>query len=355
MDTGTERVPVRLVDGRVSVDRGRVWRREFTGTLAPDTDRALLQPRGHRLRCRMGVQAPDGRTFWAPLIVGRLGGYSRGFGGGFSVSAKSLEYEVERARFLSPRTIESSSGVDAVRALVVEAVPDAYFASTVTTDAPVPRVVHDSDRWRAIDGSDESICRANGWELACDGDGTFVLADVPTVSADASWSAREGQALVDWREEASEDDVVNVVVCTGERVDGGGPIPYGLWWDSNPYSPTYVGDVASSLLSGAVTLEQLLAESLPTAVRGFGVAPYFLASPVVTTDQQAAAAAATLGRSRVGLLRHVSFDSVVNPWASAGDVVDVDIGGRTERHLIESLTIDLVGGAMSCDTRAVPL
>lgn len=355
IDTGAQTVPVELVSGAVTVDRGRIWRREFSGELSPDTDLGLVQPRGHRLIIRRGVLAPDGRAFWAPLGVFRLTGYSRGPFGGVAVSGRSLEYEVARARFLSPRTVSGGSAVDEVKPLVAEVVAGASFAVDVTADAPVPAVVHEDDRWRAIDGSDQSMLRAIGAELFCDGDGTFRIADLPDLLDDPVWRVESGGALVGWREESGEDGVHNIVVATGERVDGDGPVPWGVWWDDNPASPTYVGDLAHDLLSGATTLDEVLVSGV-TGARGFGASPRFYASPLLRSDGQAARAASTLGRQSVGVQRTVAFDAVLNPWLDAGDVVDVEVDERMERHLVERLSIPVtdLGAPIVAETRSQP-
>lgn len=354
VDTGTELVPVELVSGSVTIDRNSIWRRQFTGSLAPDTDRELLQPRGHRLRVRRGVVAPDGRTFWASLIYGRLTGYGdRMPGGEWPVGAKSLEYQVKRFGFLGPRVLEGTSAVSVARTLIAEAVADAYFdVDDGVRDAPLPRVVHDQDRWAAIDNADESIARALSAEVFCDGDGTFRMVAAPDMSGEPAYALAEGGALVDYRESASEDDVHNVVVATGSRVDGEGPLPYGVWWDDEPGSPTYVGDVLHAGLSGARTLDQVLAAG-EFGARGFGASVRYYSSPLLLDDGQATRAARTIGQRDLGVQRQVAFTGVVNPWADL-EVVDLGVDGRVERTLIDKLTIPVVDldAPMPAETRS---
>lgn len=352
IDTGSEMVPVELVAGTVTIDRGSIWRRQFAGALAPDTDRELLQPRGQRLRVRRGVVAPDGRTWWADLIVGRLTGYDRDSLGAWSVTARSLEYQVKRFSFLAPRRIEGYSGVMAVADLIREAVPDAYLDLQVSWDQAVPAVVHDQDRWSAIDNADESIARALGAEVFCTGDGTFRMVDAPTLDDEPTWAVAEGQALVDWGESADEDGQYNVIVATGSRIDGEGPLPHGVWWDDNPASPTYVGDALSQGLSGARTLEEVLAAD-GLGARGFGATVRFLSSPLLMDDSQAMRAAFTLGQKELGAQRRVTFSGTVNPWADL-EVVDVTVEGRAERMLVDKLTVPVVDldAPMQAETRS---
>lgn len=348
--TSTTRTPVRLMSGgQVSVDRSSVWRRALSCSLHPDTDPALLRLRGYRLQVRRGVLAPDGRTFWAGLGLFRLSEVERDRASGvWQVSGKSGEYEIARAEFLSPRAISGASTIEAVRSLVLEAVPDALFSASVSTDETVPTVVHETDRWRAIDGDDASLARSIGAELFADGDGQFVLADVPTLDDAAAYSIGEGSALVSLAESWTEDGVANVVVATGERVDGDGPVPWGVWWDDNPGSPTYVGDTAHALLSKSTTVEALLASGVPTGERGFGVSVTRLASPLLKTNAQCVKAAATRGKDLLGVQKRVGFSAVLNPWADVRDVVDV----AGERHIIDRLTIPLDGATMQAETRS---
>lgn len=348
--TSSGRTAVRLMaGGSVTVDRGQVWRRSISCGLHPDTDPTLLRLRGYRLHVRRGVVAPDGREHWAGLGLFRLTDVSRDRSTGvYQVQGKSGEYEIARAEFLSPRAISGVSTIEAVRSLVVEAVPDAIFSASVSTDETVPTVVHETDRWRAIDGDDASLARSIGAEVFCDGDGQFILADIPTLDDEPAYRIASGAALVSLEESWTEDGVANVVVATGERVDGNGPVPWGRWWDDNPGSPTYVGDVAHRLLSRTTTVEELLASGLPTGERGFGVSVTRLASPLLKTNLQCAKAAATRGKDLQGVQKRVSFSAVLNPWADVRDVVD--IGG--ERHIIDRLTIPLSEATMQAETRS---
>lgn len=345
--------PVTLLDGSVSVDRARVWRREASLVLHPDTPSALVYPRGQRVRVWREYVLPSGAVERVGLGLYRPVGHEREDGGAWVVSGRSLEYEVQRARYLAPRYLSGRSHVQQIAAQVVEAVPDATVVSTASRDRAHPSVVHQEDRWAAIDGSDESLARAIGAEVYTDGDGVFRVADLPSLTAAPDWSAAAGEAVESVRESVSEDDAVNVIVARGNRTDDDGPPPWGVWWDDNPSSPTYVGDAVNSLLSGAVSVEAL--DGTAWGQVGFGWSPRFLESPLLRTDAQCREAAYTLGQSRLGVLSSLSFTAVPVPWLEGGAVVQIQTARGVSRHMIESYTLGVgasAGSPMQCQTRA---
>lgn len=330
-------------------DVGRTWRREATLSLHPDTSADLVQPRGYLLRLTREISVA-GRAWIAPLGVYRLTGYERDDSGVWRVSGVSSEYEVARAEYLRPRRLDGASVASVIAAQIREAVPDALVSITASTDMDMTPLVVERDRWKAIDGDSTSMARMISAEVYCDLHGGFLVADVPLGTV-PDWTATD--AVTGWRESSSEDGVYNVVVATGEDTGGKGPLPWGMWWDDNPGSPTYVGDGANTVLSGQVA--QSDAADITWAVRGFGVAVYRMSSPLLKTTSACRAAARTRGLSGLGIRRKLSLGMLANPWADVGDLVAVPVAGRMEHHRLDTLTIPVgrSAGPMSAETREV--
>lgn len=344
------RVPVSLLGGSVSVDVGRQWRRECRVVLAPDTPVALLRPGVGRLRIERTLSC-GARSWTAPLGVYGWEEPSRSVGREWSLSGQSLEARVVAARFLKPETLTGYSHVAQIQRLVKAAVPDAEFVVTATRNRPALSVVVERERWDIITGTDESLARAIGAEVYCGWDGSWVIRDVPDGTVEPAWTALVGEQVVDARESLSIRAAHNIVVASGERVEGTGILPSGVWWDGNPASPTFVGSRTHAILSGRVPEDQAAMQSWPDD--GIGPRPRFFASPLLADDTQASLAAASLGRSQIGLARTVAFETVPNWWLDVGDVIAAE-SSTLGRHVITSLDLGVGadrGRSMTIGTR----
>ncbi|GGL27737.1 DUF5047 domain-containing protein [Phycicoccus endophyticus] len=346
--------PTHILDGAVTVSAENVWRREASLTLHPDTDRSLVVPSGQRIRLRRTYHLPSGADVSCGLGVLRVTGYDHERDGAWTVTGRSLEYEVQRARFLTARIVAGRTVVDQIEALVREAVPDAAIASSATRDRYARPMTVEDDRWGAVDGTDESLARAIGARVWCDGVGAFRVTDLPAAGDSPVWIPDFGAAVVDARESSDEDGTYNVVVGRGNRPDDDGPVPFGLWWDDNPNSGTYVGDAVDALLRGTVSVQEI--DGLPWGTRGFGASPYFLDSPQFSSDFEARMGATTFGQSQAGVLRRVELSCIPVPWLEPDDTIDVPTAAGHERHVIESYTLGVAassGAPMSLQTREV--
>jgi len=122
--------------------------------------------------------------------------------------------------------------------------------------------------------------------------------------------------------EISREGVYNAVVATGEGADTEEPAR-AVAVDDNPMSPTYWDGP-------------------------FGKVPRFYSSPFVTTDEQAATAAASILAQSLGAPYNVNFQTIANPALEVLDPIHVrypvqgrSLSMREETHIIQSITIPL--------------
>jgi hypothetical protein len=84
----------------------------------------------------------------------------------------------------------------------------------------------------------------------------------------------------------------------------------------------------------------------------FGRVPRFYSSPTITSESQAATAARSILAKESGLPYSVEFGTIANPALEPYDPIRARYPGRTERHVIDRLTVPLTAaGAMSGATR----
>lgn len=110
----------------------------------------------------------------------------------------------------------------------------------------------------------------------------------------------------------------NVVVVRGEAQDGTPPVQ-SVAMDTDPGSPTYAGSAPGSSPYGRVT--------------------YFFSSPLIETQDQADAAAATVLANNIGAGATYSLIRPFDPTVDAGDVVSV----RGKNIAVDAVTVDLTG------------
>ncbi|GEL17697.1 DUF5047 domain-containing protein [Pseudonocardia asaccharolytica] len=139
-------------------------------------------------------------------------------------------------------------------------------------------------------------------------------------SEQAVYTLRTGRTgtLVRASRSVSREGVYNIVSAYGS--DSAHPTGYQLAYNNDRNSPLF--------WSGK-----------------FGAAPRYYASPVLKTAEAVEQAAATVLARYTGLPSNVSVWSVPHPALRPLDVVDAAIGTTLERHVIDNLTVPLVGDA----------
>lgn len=254
-----------------------------------------------------------------------------------SVAGESFEAYLIEARVPTPVTIAAGPAGTVLPALIRDVLPDARIAwRGVDQDQLVPKMVVERDRWPMIDGPKDatSIARALGARVFCDGDGTFVVSPVPALTDEPSWTAEAGRGglLIEATEELSSDGVYNAIVVWGEQTDGGAVAGPGIAVDNDPFSLTYFYK--------------------PVSEGGFGPRPRFYTSSLITSDEQASTTARAMLAPLLGLRQRATFTSLHDPTKEPGDVGRVLTAGGLQLTILDSVTYDLLGGPLSCETRA---
>jgi hypothetical protein len=229
------------------------------------------------------------------------------------------------ARFVTPQQFPSSW---ARRELVEALIWGVYYHPSiiewddaVLRDGPVGRsVIAEEDRFGTLKEFLTSLGKVGYWDHR----GIFVIKTPPSVLGTPAWSIDAGQdgVLVTMGRTLTREGVYNAVVATGEAADTTPPVT-AVAYNLDPASPTYYNGP-------------------------FGPVPRFYSSPFITTQDQAASAAAAILRQQLGTPYQAEVTSIVNPALEAWDVIDVKNAQtartadyRTERHVIDEITIPL--------------
>ena len=332
-----------IVDGAVVLDANAAIRGRLDMTipvgdgtdLIPTSASSPLAPYGNEVQVSRGVLHPDGFAELVSLGIFRLDEVDIDDEAGtlgLRITGSDRSARVIDARFEDPYQIAAGTNyADAILAVVQAGYPDVeYSFSATTATTPQINAQEGDDRW----GLAQSMATAIGMELFFDGTGTLILRPVPTpLSGSPVWYIVEGENGVllragrQWVRQGS----YNRYIVTGESTSSDNPPARGIATDDNPLSPTYY-------------------------YGRFGRVPGFYVSPLVTTDDQAADAAAAMLARQLGTTQTASFGSLVNPALAPGDIVRVSrerAGIVNEDNCIDSITIPLAAaGEMTGATRA---
>jgi hypothetical protein len=238
------------------------------------------------------------------------------------VTGQDRMSRLARARLLTPRLFPAdTTNGEFAEALVTEVMPDAVIVwDDEIEDEPLGRdiLVEDSRR-----GALGSMAIAAGKVMRFDGEGQLVFFS-PSNPYDsrpvATFASGKGGVLVNVARELTDMGVVNAIVARGDGADQTGSA-YAVAYDLEPTSPTrYDGP--------------------------FGPSPDFIKSSVITSNDQAVAAAQAELRRRAGLPHSISFQVSPQPHLTPDDYIAVQRGsvGALDWHMIASLTIPLMPG-----------
>lgn len=330
---GVDGIPV--YGGEVDVDPTKQVRRTLSGVKVDGTDEMwdLLSPVGTELRVFRGFRFLNGEYEFVPVGVFVTPGLRETYGGDWSGqigTAPDRMFKVQQARFTSPRAILPNIPiVSAIQVLLEEVLGPVSILSTNRTPTG-SGLVFERDRGKAISDLAASI----GVDVFCAPDGTPTIRDTPQL-ADPSWTVDAGEqgVLYEAGRERSYERTYSGVVVVPDAVDGTLPFDPVTLWDEDPDSPTY-------------------------HLGPFGEVPYFMASPLITTrDQAYVAAQARLPRVTAARAQ-LSLTSECNPALSDGDTIKVVLPPRqrgsvgiVENHLVGAFTIPLTpDGTQSIET-----
>lgn len=322
-------LPLPLVKGtgKVQVDGTAAVRRSLSAEVAVDADDPAVSEQMTEVRAEYGVTIASGVTLWVPVFTGPImTRLDAGLPGHTKITANDRWQRVVDARF--PLSATTSGNVAASIKSLVEGAD-----SRITCDisgAPSgtgPVAVWDRNRDDAV----AQLARSIGARVVFGPDGNAKVLPIAHVTDPVQWQISRGQggAKISSVRGADRSRTYNAVVCVGEPPNGIPPA-WAMAYDATPGSRTYYGGP-------------------------FGKRVRFYQTALVTTNTQAAAAAAGLLSAAIGEARSLAVTALPHPGLDADDVVMVEVTpGAYERHIVDGFTIPLgIGGGVKLTTRGL--
>jgi uncharacterized protein DUF5047 len=294
----------------------------------PTTPDDLVTPYGNEVFVERGIVLGGGQREWVSQGYYRIESVEQddASGGTVRVSGKDRMAGIIDARLEAP--IQFPPGTS-VNDLLDTLVRDVYPTATIEYDFDPDAVSFPGNHLAEQDryGFLAEVVKALGKVWFWDYRGVLRVEDAPALSTPA-WTVASGErgVLVAMGRERSREGVYNAVVAVGEAPGDEEPVR-AVARDTAANSPTRWGGP-------------------------FGKVPRYYSSSFITSTPQAGnAAASILGRS-LGLPYSVNFQTVANPALEPLDPVDITLRGRSERHVIEQLTIPLTADrALTANTK----
>lgn len=312
VQAGTEKVDRALnVPEQVSLTVPRVAKRSFDGQRFDYTPGELLSPlsaNGQTLRVIVGIGVGFGNVEWLTrgwFVITE----SEPDGDEVRVEAAGLLWKIQEARLVNPFQ-PTGTFKSTIQSLVEPALTVEFDASLADRAVPAS-VQYDDDRLDAL-----SLTLA-AWPAVADvtNEGFLYVtsADDPT-EVSVALSTTAGGTVIERSGKSTRDGVYNAVVAQGTTTDGG--LVRGVAYDTN--GPKRSGGPFNEL-----------------------PVPLFLDSPLITTQAQATAAAASrLKTLKRGTSLEYDVKMVPHPALQAGDLIAVD----GVQYVIEQLNLPLTAG-----------
>lgn len=333
--TYLEVATVAVVDGSLTIDgRRNIWRQGSLSLVPQDvySDPLVeLINETTRLQIERGVTAPNLVTEWVTIAVVQVTGISQSLSSAavtvqFMDAALALQ-EFPLTRPWSPLDDqgEKLTSVQAIQHLVEEALWDSptwvVGDDVSSTQTPPEGTVFQGARSTAVNelakglGAFVHVRHDGAWEICKSPSGTDPV---------ASFLTGVNGVLISEEMNRTRQETFNAVPLRWESPEGGGLV---FLVDSDPDSPTY--------WNGPFGRKPANEQRVDT----------------VTTQEEAIEAAAALLDDFKGFTSVVRFQSVHNPLIEPYDRIEVDVLGSREVHVVDTLTLPLSGGQMSCETR----
>jgi hypothetical protein len=319
-----------LSAGSVTVDSTSNTRAQLSATFPDRRLIDVLSTAGVELRVQAGVRFYGGSEM-VPLGMFPVGKWDMGYSlsGGVQVTAPDRWTVVQRTRFLTPVQWADRWGSvsDAVGDLMLDPWRDRLYTNPATVvpsfrnllpdkGTAQPALVWKQDRDKAV----QDLVTSLGAEAFFNEVGNVVLRARPTLSDTPVWDADASQTgvLMGASRSRSWEQVYNTVIVQG-------------------LSP------ADSSTVTARGMAQVNNSNHPLWVDGpFGEVPYFYSSTLITTDEQAQEAAASLLMTAASFNSILSATCVPNPALQAGDTIRVTLPtGEQELHVLEGFNVPL--------------
>ncbi len=322
-----------IIDGDVRYDAKAQIRSSLALTIDgagmfPRRADDLLAPFGNEVYVRRGLDYGGGELEYVGLGYFRIDSVEQDEApdGPIRIQGSDRMSWIVDARLASPVQFGSAwTYGEIVEYLLINAIG----TGTVEWDDPAARdtvvgrpVLAEDDRYAFLD----DMITALGKIWYFDYRGILVVKDQPDIT-DPVWTIDSGAGgvLIQMSRDLSREGVYNGVSVTSEAFDTAVPFS-ALAVDDDPRSPTYW-------------------------YGRFGRVPRFFSSPLITTLGQAQRAAESLLRQNLGLPYSVDFTNVPNPALEPWDPIRIQLHGRRELHIVETLTIPLGLGPQTGTTR----
>lgn len=280
----------------------------------PATADDVMSPSHAIVQIEAGIRYPDGTPEMFPVFTGRVYSARLGSDGSVTFRADDLAADVVVADFEQPfASQQGASTVAEVRRIISLAYPYAVFGPDDVDDAPVPRLVWDDDRGRALDDL-AAVAEARWFTL---GNGNFVVRRLDYEALNVVSDLRDGPGgtLLGADVEITADGVYNSVVVLGDRLDGDSPIR------------------AVERLDNAVSAYRFAGP--------FGQRVRKIRLQTATTPFEAQRAARSRLAADSALVRQWSMQCVPDHRLEPGDVVTTTSRGLRDTQVIDSITYPL--------------
>jgi hypothetical protein len=332
-------VEISVVDGNVRSSATAAVRSTLdllTTELWPEYADDLITPYGNELYVEKFIAYGNGQREFVGLGYFRIDTPEQEDvpEGAIRITAPDRWQGIADAEFLAPRQFPANmSRGDLVSMLITEVYPSAVISwdDAGVRDSNLGRpLIIEQDRAQCLSDLFTAAAKIGYFRY----DGVFRIETPPDVTGEPSWTVDAGEngVLVKMSRGLTRTGVKNAFVATGEAADTTPPAR-GVAYDLDPNSPTYY-------------------------YGRFGPVPGFFSSPLLTTNTMAAAAAKTQLQKSIGLPYQVSLGSIPNPALEPYDVLTVryprtsrNRSLRTETHIVDEITIPLLGDPVQMKTR----
>lgn len=345
-----------IADGRVQLDRSSLIMGSGTmtvgsSTLIPKFANSSLAPYAIEIRIRTGFQFSNGWTEMVPLGIFRLQNTNWTEAGGEIPNIEFFDrfQAIQEAGFLTPVDRSGYTIKSTLATFIKDIFPNAnitFCSDPIELLFPGGTIFQES-RADAI----QTCLTALGQEGHFDEVGDYFVHDVPGVTqttplTDAVYTIAPGEdgTLADAVRGVTRDGLINGVTCYGATTEAG--VQYvGQAFDTDPQSPTYIGSYTLNM-AGIVDSHEAKSQ--------FGMATTQITNDSLTSNQQCIDYAKAYLRDHNGVSRSLEVTCASNPALRPGDTIMVKfLSGLAELHVIDSMSIPLVGGDMTITTRSV--
>lgn len=256
-------------------------------------------------------------------------------GGGTTVTVNGSDrsLRVARARWTQPYTVDSGTNVEtAVGDLLADRwtnVETDFSSTDETLNRAVFGLETENDPWKDA----RKLAQAGGLDVYFDPDGIARLEpieDYETATPEETYLEDDEAMVLDLSRSLTNEGTYNGVIATGEGSEASATYRAEVW-DDDPESPTY-------------------------RYGPFGEVPLFFSSPLLTSDEQATKAAATILAKKKGTQEAVSWTQVVDPSLDVGDVIRVvNASTKVDRLMVlDRISIPLApAAAMTAVARTI--